>query len=408
MKVKKQRTEGEKKELKQKIIKGVFVLAVLAIIFVGVYLILKFTGTLEKIDSAEELKKLILKGGVWSYFIFIFLQFLQVTFLPIPAIVTTLAGTWVFGPWVCAFLSLVAILLGSLFAFFLGRKVGFRIIKWVAGESDAKKYAQKLEKGKYVFFLMMIFPIFPDDILCMIAGTTNMSYKFFIGTNLISRPIAIFSTCFLGSGTLIPFHGWGIPVWAVIIILGALLFYLSIKYQSKIEKFTMELGSKISFKLKSWVGYEDPELELFKAEQKKNKKFEIHQKKLIKNFKIEYEKLKKKKVGKKEVVFGIVKMKKQDNVIGEIAYNLGKNFDTDSLEITCKIVEQERNKGYMTQFLKQFLEDVNESKIINENAKEIKQVVCVVSPSNIQSVKVLTKCGFLPKTNQSNVYFYPV
>lgn len=236
------------KETKQKVVKLLITIGIILLVCLAVYLPLQLTGTINKINSAEKLKEVILSGGAYSYLIYFSIQFLQVTFLPLPAFVTTVPGTWVFGPWVAFGISFLAIMAGTIFAFFLGRKIGKPIINWIVGEKDAVKWNEKLEKGKFVFFLMMLFPFFPDDILCLLVGATNMSFKFFLVTNLISRPIGIACTCFLGSGILIPFSGWGIPVWIVLIALMGIAFYLSWKYQKQIENFVTSLGVKISKK----------------------------------------------------------------------------------------------------------------------------------------------------------------
>ena len=234
------------KETKVKIIKTIIVLFLLVAIVLAIYLPLKLTGALEKIDSAEKLKEVINSYGVYSYVVFFIVQFLQTTILPIPAVVTTVAGTLIFGPWITIALSLSAVLLGSIFSFFLGKKVGRKIVIWIAGEKDTIKWEEKLSKGKYVFFLMMLFPLFPDDILCIVVGTTNMSWKFFIITNLITRPISIVMTAFLGSGTIIPFSGWGIPIWILLVLFAIVCFYLSIRYQQQIENFIMKLSGKMA------------------------------------------------------------------------------------------------------------------------------------------------------------------
>ena len=205
---------------------------------------------LDKIRNAEQLKEIILSGGVWSYLIFFFIQFLQVTFLPIPAAVTTVAGTLVFGPWLTLLISFVSVMLASLFSFFIGKKLGSKIIIWIVGNNDYEKWAEKLGKGKYVFFLMMLFPVFPDDILCMIAGTTSMSWKFFIMTNIITRPIGIFCTCFLSSG-IIPFAGWWILFWILLAVCCLLLFILAYKYQEQIENFIFRQSKKMENKDKN-------------------------------------------------------------------------------------------------------------------------------------------------------------
>lgn len=238
-----------KQENKVRLIKLLIILLCFIVLGAIIYLPLKYSGLLEKINNVESLKEIILSFGIYSYLIFFVIQFLQVTFLPIPAFITTVAGALVFGPWLASILSCVSIMLASIFSFFLGRKFGYKLVVWILGESTTEKWSKKLDKGKYVFFLMMLFPIFPDDILCLVAGsTTNMSYKFFIITNLITRPIGIFATCFLGSGQLIPFSGWGIIVWCILIVLGAIIFVLSYKYQPQIEEFIYNLSNKISRK----------------------------------------------------------------------------------------------------------------------------------------------------------------
>ena len=229
---------------KGKILRSIIVVVILAAIILGAYFALKYTGLLDKFDSAEEIKSFILSGGNWSVFVFILIQFLQVTFLPLPAFVTTVAGALVFGPWNALIMSFIAIMLGSIFAFFLGRKFGKGILVWIAGKEDAEKWTKKLTDGKYMFFLMMLFPIFPDDVLCIAAGVTQMSFKFFFFTNLITRPIGIFCICFLGSGTLIPFSGYGLIVWPILIVLLIVLFVFSIKYRDKIEEFVEGLSKR--------------------------------------------------------------------------------------------------------------------------------------------------------------------
>lgn len=231
-----------------KIRRFIIVALIFLVVILGAYFALKYTGVLAKINSAEDIKNFILSGGSLSVFLFFLLQFLQVTFLPLPAFLTTVVGALIFGPVNSFIISFVAIMLGSIFAFYLGRKFGKKLLAWIAGKEDAEKWSKKLTNGKYAYFLMMLFPLFPDDILCMAAGVTDMSFKFFFITNLITRPIGIFCTCFLGSGELIPFSGYGLIVWPILIVLLIACFVISIKYQDKIEEFIDKLSNKIKSK----------------------------------------------------------------------------------------------------------------------------------------------------------------
>ena len=236
---------------KIKISKIFLLIGITVILVLLFYLALRYSGLWDRFDSAEEISAFIKSTGIYGIAVFFALQFLQVTILPLPGFVTTVAGSVVFGPLTTSLCSSVAIILGSLFAFFLGRRYGTKLLKWCVGEEDCKKYKALLTECKYAFFLMMLFPFFPDDILCLVAGVTNMSTKFFVITNLITRPIAVFCTCYIGSGYLIPFKGWGIYVWIVIGILTVISFLLTTKYQSNIEDFFVKLDKKIKLRFKN-------------------------------------------------------------------------------------------------------------------------------------------------------------
>ncbi len=229
--------EKQELTLKKKILRTTLVLVILTAVLLLAYFVLVWTGAWEYINSVDKIRSLILSLGFWGRFVFVLIQFLQVTFLPIPSTVSTLAGVLIYGPLQTALLSLAGIMLGSVFAFFLGRVFGRRLVEFMVGKETCEKWANFLTEAKYSFFVMMVLPVFPDDVLCLVAGLTDMSWTFFVVTNLISRPIGIFMTCYIGSGEIIPYHGWGLAVWAVIIVVVAVLIFLSYKYRTQIENF---------------------------------------------------------------------------------------------------------------------------------------------------------------------------
>lgn len=229
---------------KQKILRSLIVIFCFLFLILGVFLFLKFTGFYEKINSVQKLKDAIISFGIYGKIFFVTLQFLQVTFLPIPSTIVTITGALIYGALEASLLSFAGILLGSAFAFYLGQSFGKKLVSFMVGEQSCRKWTAKLNKAKYSFFIMMLLPFFPDDILCLVAGLTDMSWEFFIIVNLVSRPIGILITCYLGSGTLIPYSGWGIPVWIVIIIATLILLFLTTKYQDKIDDFITKKRKK--------------------------------------------------------------------------------------------------------------------------------------------------------------------
>lgn len=181
----------------------------------------------EQLTDFESMKQFILNTKQWGIIVFVALTIFQVVVLPIPAAVTILLGVAIYGAWSSFALSTVGTILGSLISFFLGKTFGRKLISWMAGEETTDKYAMLINnKGKFVLILMLLFPGFPDDLLCMVAGMTAMTYRYFTVICVLTRPVMIALTCFMGSGSLIGFDGIGLPIWIAIFCLILVLFVI--------------------------------------------------------------------------------------------------------------------------------------------------------------------------------------
>ena len=124
-----------------------------------------------------------------------------------------------------------------MFGFFLGRVIGKKFVYWIAGDKDkVDEYLEKM-KGKetVVLFFMFLFPYFPDDLLCSVAGISSISWKTFTIIQLITKITSIGGTLLFMSGEFIPYSGWGIPVIVCLSILGILSFIFSFKYAEQIQ-----------------------------------------------------------------------------------------------------------------------------------------------------------------------------
>ncbi len=166
--------------------------------------------------------------------LFVVLQFLQVVVLPIPSAVTVVAGAALFGPLAGSLLSLLGIVIGSLIAFLIGRYAGYRVVAWLVGKETLDKWLKKIKgKDKLLLSAMFLLPVFPDDVLCFVAGISSMSLPLFLGVIIVSRVAAIFTTCY--SVTLIPFNTWwGLLIWAILIASVIVLFVFLFKKSDQI------------------------------------------------------------------------------------------------------------------------------------------------------------------------------
>lgn len=238
----------DKIKIKHTVVRSLLILVVLVCLFLIVYLPLKLNGYLDDITSVSSLVDLINSFGTLAYLIFWLMQFTQVFLGPVPSTIMTAAGAIIFGPLTAYFLCITACLTGAIVDFFLGKWLGRKLVVWISSEDSLKSIENRLQNSKYTYFLMMLFPFFPHDILCYIAGTTKIPFKYFLVTNIITRSIELFFLCYFGSGQIIPYTGWGIPVWIAIVIFIIFAVYSSIKHEEQINDFMEKTTEKIAAK----------------------------------------------------------------------------------------------------------------------------------------------------------------
>lgn len=213
-------------------------------IFAVAFFALSASGILPKLTDIDALRDYIAGFGGTAIFIFILFQFLQVVVLPVPGSVSVAVGVALFGPLRCSFFSLIGILIGSIVAFFIGRVIGYKAVCWIVGKDDLDKWLQKVKGKDYLLLsIMFLLPLFPDDILCFVAGLSSMTWTYFIIMIIITRVISVFSTSF--SLGLIPFNTWwGLLIWGLLLAAVIVSFWLVCKYSDKIDAF---IKRKFSF-----------------------------------------------------------------------------------------------------------------------------------------------------------------
>ena len=217
------------------------VLVVLALA-AGVFALYR-NGWFERIDSVEELRALIDRAGAFAGIVFFLLQMLTVIIAPIPSNVTMMAGALALGFWQAMLLGIAAIWAGSMLMFLLARRLGHRAVQRWMDHGIMEKYLPVIEEKQDMFlFLTLLFPFFPDDMLCILAGLTSMPAGRFALIMLLARPWGLIFAALLGSGEL-SLPAWG---WAVMLGVLAVIFVLAMKYSRQIEERLFALVSRLS------------------------------------------------------------------------------------------------------------------------------------------------------------------
>jgi len=239
--------KAENKKIIEKLLISCLIIGALVL---AVYLIMRAFGITDL--TKEQLQAYIEETGVIAPIVYILITFAQVTLIPIPGAVTILAGSYLFGFWLAFLYSYIGMMIGSVVSFALGRIIGRPYVNWIAGGKDkADEWMQKLHGRENVFlFFAFLLPIFPDDILCAVAGALPVKWLTFILMQAFTRITSIICTLIFMSGTVIPFEGWGLIVLGVAAVLAVGAFIISLKYADKLNEIFSNFIDKLTGKSK--------------------------------------------------------------------------------------------------------------------------------------------------------------
>lgn len=164
------------------------ILSFLSILVLGLLFYWGFrTGVL--VDQTK-MTEFVKQFGVYSVIVLIILQILQVVFPIVPGGIGMVVATLIFGIFWGFVINYISISIGSMIAFGIGRRYGKPLIRKYFSESLMTKYEKLLDKqDKFdkFFGISILLPIAPDDFLCYLAGTTQMSFKKFVSIILLGK-----------------------------------------------------------------------------------------------------------------------------------------------------------------------------------------------------------------------------
>lgn len=150
----------------------------------------------------NKLIQIVENAGTLGWVVLCVLQFLQVVIIPVPATFITLASIKMYQNQLLTLyiVTICVIILGVIVTYLIGRKWGKKAVMWCAGsEEDYQKWLSVLKSKKTnVFYLAtVIFPIFPDDVLCLMAGSIKMNFWWYLFCNVVGRSIGLATFIFV-------------------------------------------------------------------------------------------------------------------------------------------------------------------------------------------------------------------
>lgn len=146
------------------------------------------------LDSQQALRDFVEGYGPAGPLVFVVFQAVQVVIPVLPGGLGCLAGVVLFGAWKGFWYNYIGICAGSLAAFAIARNCGRPLLYRMFPRSLIDRYDRWMEKdGRFArWFAFLIFiPVAPDDYLCFLAGTTEISWKLYTAIILLCKPASI-------------------------------------------------------------------------------------------------------------------------------------------------------------------------------------------------------------------------
>lgn len=183
------------KNYRKDIIKGIFWVVVVAVIF----LILNNLINFAEITNIEYLQKVISSFGILGPLIYMLIMAIAIVISPIPSLPLAAVSGMIWGPILGTLYSVLGAEVGAIVSFIISRKFGKRVVEKMLHKQINFCYKCTEKSIGWIVFLARLFPFFQFDIISYGAGLTNISLKrFAIATILGMIPMTYVFTNFGG------------------------------------------------------------------------------------------------------------------------------------------------------------------------------------------------------------------
>jgi uncharacterized membrane protein YdjX (TVP38/TMEM64 family) len=192
----------------------------------GLCLFLWRTDLLERLQDTAALRDYLSDQAPWSQLIFFGLQLCSVIIAPIPSNLVAATGGAFFGTWQGFLITILAVTIGSCTTFWLARTLGKNFADRIVRKKLPAHYLELLDRKRDSFLILaFLFPFFPDDLLCIMAGLTDIPFRRFFFIVLFARPWGLLIASAFG-GSLCGFSLKSLPI---LLLCGA-LFLIGLIY----------------------------------------------------------------------------------------------------------------------------------------------------------------------------------
>lgn len=176
------------------------ILVISILLMVGLSLAL--TGPMVRfVEDPTSLSVWMDEAGILGPIVFMLLNIVQVLLAVIPGGPFEVAAGALFGPWVGTIMCDIAMSTGGMITFLFVRKFGMKFIELFTTREkiESVKFLRSNGKSTSLLFLFFLLPGTPKDLMCYVAGLTDIKWTTWLIINLVGRFPAILLSALGGS-----------------------------------------------------------------------------------------------------------------------------------------------------------------------------------------------------------------
>ena len=149
----------------------------------------------------EELNRVVQRFGPLAPPFYILVHIIQVVVMALPGYALAVGGGYLFGPVAGITYTMIGVTIGSSISFLLARRYGRQIVEEMILETHIQRFDNAVQSaGAPGLLLFVLVPVFPEDVLCWLAGLAHYRFRVFILVMFLGRLPPAVITVSAGNG----------------------------------------------------------------------------------------------------------------------------------------------------------------------------------------------------------------
>lgn len=176
-------------------------------------------------------------AGPWAPVVFIGIQIGQVFAAPVPGQVTGFVGGFLFGATMGAVYATIGGTIGCTLVFILARRLGRPFVEHFVRARVLNRFDYIIDQsGALALLLIFVVPIFPDDLICYIAGLTRIPIRQLVLVAFVGRIPGYIAFSLTGAGAAESNTTLVVVVVAAIVIAAGVAFWQRARIEALIKR----------------------------------------------------------------------------------------------------------------------------------------------------------------------------